>query len=241
MADKIPLEMQVKELEKSLVTIVKAFKDLKSSVKALEEKSNKSHEEDIKELMNRQETLDEIIKANSEAIKRIDVEIINMKNDKATADKSDNCDKEAENKDKKCKYYNRGYCKYKAECKFSHPNKICIVYLEGGRCDMKACKERHPKICKWSQVSSGCRRQNCDYLHITLASDDGRQKEAHKTFPCVGCKNCYDDATCVVQHSIQNTSFYLCLNCDAWISHKERVLTPGWSLFNQYGELRRDV
>ena len=65
--------MQVKELEKSLVTIVKAFKDLKSSVNALEEKSNKSHEEDIKELMNRQETLDEIIKANSEAFKRIDV------------------------------------------------------------------------------------------------------------------------------------------------------------------------
>ena len=100
MADKIPLEMQVKELEKSLVTIVKAFKDLKSSVKALEEKSNKSHEEDIKELMNRQETLDEIIKANSEAFKRIDVEILNMKNDKAAADLSEKYDKEAENKDK---------------------------------------------------------------------------------------------------------------------------------------------
>ena len=52
MGDKVPLEMQVKELEKSLVTIVKAFKDLKASVKAK------------KELMNRQRTLEEVIKAN---------------------------------------------------------------------------------------------------------------------------------------------------------------------------------
>jgi uncharacterized protein YlxW (UPF0749 family) len=72
MTDKTPLEMQVKKLENSLVNIAKAFKDLQSSVKALEEKSNKSHEEDIKILMNGQQTLDEIIKANSEAMKRID-------------------------------------------------------------------------------------------------------------------------------------------------------------------------
>ena len=82
MGDKVPLEMQVKELEKSLVTIVKAFKDLKASFKALEEKSTKSHDEDIQELMNRQKNLEEVIEANSDAIKRIVAEILNIKNAK---------------------------------------------------------------------------------------------------------------------------------------------------------------
>ena len=40
------------------MTIVKAFKDLKASVKALEEKSNKSQDEDIHGLMKRQNTLE---------------------------------------------------------------------------------------------------------------------------------------------------------------------------------------
>jgi hypothetical protein len=94
---------------------VKAFKDLKSYVKALEEKSTISHDEDIQELMNRQKPLEEIIEANSDAIKRIDAEILNIKNDKN--------DKEAEKKDKKCKYFDRGHCKYKTECTFSHKDK----------------------------------------------------------------------------------------------------------------------
>ena len=60
MGDKIPLEMQVKDLEKTLVTIVKAFKDLKASVKVLEEKSTKSHDEEIQELFNRQKTIEAV-------------------------------------------------------------------------------------------------------------------------------------------------------------------------------------
>ena len=36
MTDKIPLELQVKELQKSKVTIVKALKDIKASVNKLE-------------------------------------------------------------------------------------------------------------------------------------------------------------------------------------------------------------
>ena len=233
--------MQVKDLEKTLVTIVKAFKDLKASVKALEEKSTKSHDEEIQELFNRQKTLEAVIEANSDAIKRIDVEILNIKNDKAKADISDKNVKEVTNKDKKCKYFDKGYCKYKSECKFAHPDKICKDYLEGRKCDLKTCKARHPKVCKWSQQRSGCRRQNCDYLHVTLARDDGRHINAHKSFPCVGCQNCYDDVTCVVQHNIENLSFYLCLNCEDWIKHKEKIITPGWSLFDNNGELRKDV
>ena len=80
-----------------------------------------------------------------------------------------------------------------------------------------------------------------DYLHDTLARDDVQQNQAHKIYPCAGCKNCYDDATCIVQHVVQNTAFYLCLNCEDWIRNKEMVINPGWSLFDGNGDLRRDV
>ena len=125
MGVKIPLELQVKELGKSMVTIVKALKDLKASVKALEDKTPKSHDEDIKELVDSQKILQQIIEANSDAIKRIDAEIVNFKNDKSKADSSEIDDNKVEKKSKKCKYFNGGHCKYKSECKFSHPKDTC--------------------------------------------------------------------------------------------------------------------
>ena len=105
MGNKIPLELQVKELGKSMVTIVKALKDLKASVKALEDKTPKSHDEDIKELVDSQKILQQIIEANSDAIKRIDVEILKIGNDKAKADLTKNEGSKAENRDKKYKYW----------------------------------------------------------------------------------------------------------------------------------------
>ena len=100
------------------------------------------------------------------------------------------------------RYFNRGHCKYKLKCTFSHPTEICKTHLEGKKCDISLCEMRHPKTFKWLQGESGCRRQGCDYLHDTLARDDVQQKQAHKSYPCAGCKNCYDDATCIVQHVI---------------------------------------
>ena len=44
------LEIQVKTLEKGMGTLVKAFKDLKASVKALEDKVDNKHIEEIKEI-----------------------------------------------------------------------------------------------------------------------------------------------------------------------------------------------
>ena len=76
----------------------------------------------------------------------------------------------------------------------------------------------------------GCRRPKCEYLHVTLACDDGQETESHKSFPCYGCKNSYDDETCVVKHKVENVSFYLCLNCNDWIEYKDIIVYPGWSL-----------
>ena len=183
-----------------------------------------------------QKMLEDLLKANSEGIKKIDTDIIRIQNENSANQKK--AEEKSKERVKKCKYFNSGHCKYKVECKFSHPSEICQVYLEGGKCE-KLCENRHPKVCKWFQGKSGCRRADCDYLHVTLAHDDGQQDKAHKFFPCAGCKNSYDDMSCVVRHEENNGGFNLCLNCDGWIKNKEMVLTPGWSIFYQNGHLRR--
>ena len=146
-----------------------------------------------------------------------------------------------EYKEKRCKFFNSGHCKYKLDCTFSHPCEIFQVYLKGGKFDQKVCENRHPKACKWLEGKSGCNREDCDYLHVTLARDDGQQDKARKFFPCAGCKSCFDDISCVIEHEVDNVGFNLCLNCDGWIKHKERVVTPGWSIFDENGYLRTDV
>ena len=120
----------------------------------------------------------------------------------------------------------------KHACRFSHPTEICTNIL---------CKMRHPKPCKWDQGRGGCRRQDCDYLHVTLARDDEQQSRAHKNYPCAGCKNCYEDVTGVVEDIVKNKVFFLCLNCEDWIRRRDVVINPRWSLYDQKGEMGRDV
>ena len=74
---------------------------------------------------------------------------------------------------------------------------------------------------------NGCRRQNCDYRHVTRAYDDGKESEAHKMYPCIGCRNVYEDKVFVMQHIVQNVGFFLCLNCDGWIQKKEEIILKG--------------
>ena len=150
MADKKSLESQVKSLEKAFGTIVKAFKELNANVKSLEDNVEKNWKEELQEIMRKRKELEDVISANSDAIKKIDNEIAKLQVDSLKADVEKE-DKELENKKKKCKYFNTGHCKYKMECKFSHQSEVCIIYLEGGKCAQKSCENRHAKICKWSQ------------------------------------------------------------------------------------------
>ena len=52
---------------------------------------------------------------------------------------------------KKCRYYNRGYCKKQDAYKFDHPPSICQTFLKHEQCQLRQCQERHPKNCRyWS-------------------------------------------------------------------------------------------
>ena len=72
----------------------------------------------------------------------------------------------------KCRYYNRGFCKYRENCKFFHSTVMCKTYLAEGTCNKVACYDRHPKVCKfWAGSSKGCpRNASCEFLHECIGN-----------------------------------------------------------------------
>ena len=65
-----------------------------------------------------------------------------------------------------CKYYNTGFCKFKAQCTSYHPTNICPKT----GCRDKACPNRHPKKCRYKDQ---CRRRStCLYCHDKTFSQD---------------------------------------------------------------------
>ena len=80
---------------------------------------------------------------------------------------------------KKCRYDDKGYCKYQKKCKFQHSGKTCDQFLKDGKCDSgQSCQDRHPKDCKfWQRDTGGCKRdQLCKYLHKCFKSN-GKAEE----------------------------------------------------------------
>ena len=147
-------------------------------------------------------------------------------------------------KERKCRYFNFGHCKYKEKCRFVHPQNVCNVYLEG-ICEGSSCPKRHPKACNWFGGERGCtRNEACDYSHDTLAFD-GQNKNAHKneskTYACLSCKSEWKESNCVVQHIIQEKELNFCLNCEDWVKNKQNIPNEGWSLFDQDGKLNEFV
>ena len=53
--------------------------------------------------------------------------------------------------DKNCWFYNSGYCKKGAECKYSHKSQECASHFERGRCEEQSCKDRHRR--EWDTLS----------------------------------------------------------------------------------------
>ena len=86
MANKSGLETQVKSLESAMGAIVKAFKEMKSHFKALEEKVEEAQNHEVREIIKSQKMLEELISANSNDIKSIDQEIKKLKTEKLEAD-----------------------------------------------------------------------------------------------------------------------------------------------------------
>ena len=138
----------------------KAFKDMTERVKALEEnakvddrkeiKDDVNKKDEIESILEKQKLIDKAIAANTDAICKIDEELLDMgkrtkfDKDKVAQRKEENevkeiSDKVKNKKIKKCRYYNRGYCKYKSKCRYNHPKDVCKEYFENKNCQKHDC------------------------------------------------------------------------------------------------------
>jgi transcriptional regulator with PAS, ATPase and Fis domain len=155
----VSLEEEVETLKKHMGLIMRTVKDLKGTVEALGKKTVPNENDEVKEIMETQRVIEEVLVANSDAMKRIDKEIVKIMNTKEVSlpvvdankdnlesvTKANNVNKMT----KKCRYFNRGFCKYREKCRFYHPEHICEAYLKSNNCEQKECCKRHPKRCTW--------------------------------------------------------------------------------------------
>ena len=220
---KLSLENEVKALKKHFGGFVATLKALKEAVEALQKNTPAKENDEIKEILKRQKVVEDGIASNADALSRIDREIDELSNKiKVTKDGINNQNDEKETGDKLqkqnnikqvqrkiCRYYNKGHCKYRNKYRFFHPQNICKVYLESGKCVGKECSDRHPKTCRyWSRNKTGCARNfDCDFLHVTLVHDDGKTRIEGKVdeeeFKCASCKDCWKDKRCMEEHTEQ--------------------------------------
>ena len=77
------------------------------------------------------------------------------------------------NKSKKCKYFDRGYCKQNKKCSLKHPDKVC----EDPNCFNENCDKRHPNPCKYGYRCTFQRKNICMYSHSMIPQCD---EDTHK-------------------------------------------------------------
>ena len=119
------LQEKVKKYEKRLNTFEEIFSKKKQS------KSKVGAEQS-----DQYKLLEEIVNSNKEHLNKILDEVKDVENGK--------------NYERKCKFWNSGYCKFKKDCQFLHPEVICSEAI----CLEKSCKKRHPKPCKKFAIGS---------------------------------------------------------------------------------------
>jgi hypothetical protein len=182
----------------------------------------------VEEILQAQVMIDQIIIANSDAIKRIDRGIqemvSNARKETFSNGKAQHLEKPEREEIKKCRYFDKGYCKYENKCRYFHPLEICKSHLESPKCMVKGCRSRHPKSCKWFKKEVGCKRNNCEFLHVTYARDEGiTTAHKEKGIKCEGYKSTFKSENYVVKHLIRNMELAFFLNCEDWIHNKEAV------------------
>ena len=67
---------------------------------------------------------------------------------------------------RRCKWWNRGFCRDREGCAFNHPQEDCQDHLKE-RCTTMGCTSlRHRKVCKFFSSEASCLRgDRCAYLH----------------------------------------------------------------------------
>jgi hypothetical protein len=72
--------------------------------------------------------------------------------------------------EKKCPYYDRGFCQYRDACKNKHPDKVC----SDTNCSEEKYDKRHPNPCTFSYRCKFNKKKSCLFSHVPFASDDDK-------------------------------------------------------------------
>ena len=267
MATKVSIEEEVKKLQKHVGGMAKMFKDLKHSVEVLEKKVSANENDEIKQILDAQTVIDEILVANSDAIKRINKEIKELsKKDVVTDARKDtlesiNHGQDGQTKSRKSKkdVVSDGTkdtlesinCGQEGESK---RRKICRYYNRGYCKYESECRFFHSNTVCQEHVDSGyCSKKECNERHIKtckwIESRNGCRRtnceylhnKTNDSFKCSSCLDTWKDRTCVKEHLIENRVVYFCLNCDDWIRDKSGVFRQGWTLLDDQGYLRTGI
>ena len=74
---------------------------------------------------------------------------------------------------RRCKWWNRGFCREKQSCSYSHPAGDCQDHLLGGCTNRRCSTLRHRKVCKYFSTEGGCLwGEKCAYLHSEKSQKD---------------------------------------------------------------------
>ena len=191
------LKDQVKELTINQNHILEKIKYLNESLEAIIAKNDNEQIKDVKNIVESQAMIDELIvknaddiisikklkNDNSDAIKTLEAKIdlideeigVRIHNIQANVEKEKDeqtikvtNDSRNPRKEIRCKHFNAGYCKMKNVCSFKHKSvKICESHRKMVKCENKRCELRHPRQCRYFRRNSCWRGESCVYLHET--------------------------------------------------------------------------
>jgi hypothetical protein len=103
----------------------------------------------------------------------ISVQTSGQSTDPRMGPKKDKSKDNFRNKNGRCVYFNRAYCKHGASCRDIHPDKVC----PDPNCFEQDCELRHPSPCKCEPRCIFNRKKICLYAHNTLDNNDNSDKK----------------------------------------------------------------
>ena len=102
----------------------------------LKDKNKDTIDAEVEENMSSQyKILQDMVNNNKDSLTKIEVLLEEIKNNNKNESSKHSSLQESERK--RCKWWNRGYCKFKQSCPYLHPKEICITE----ECLDKGCKK----------------------------------------------------------------------------------------------------
>ena len=168
------LSERLEDLELRHSEMIEAMTNMGRIIQKIEEKIPDESLKEVKEVIGSQEVIDQLLVENSDKIKLIEKELIEIeiKVNSINEYQRKTCSVIKKPMGKICRHYDRGHCKYGDKCRFTHNSEICVKYLKGEKCIQMSCSSRHPKVCKYWKKNECKREVKCSYLHVTLGQNN---------------------------------------------------------------------